>query len=131
MQLLHVSVRELCTLILQHDNTTWKSVGFLGKIFRGGQSNVSRNRGGSWVGAKASQVKIGQSSGGAKPFSGGGGGVKCPPLNLIKNLEMNITQYLYMSWVEVPAHTFSDCQSGMLLCKMLAKVGTCTSCLSG
>ena len=49
------------------------------KHFRGeGQSNVSRNRGGSWVGAKASQVKIGQSSGGggggggAKPFSGGG-----------------------------------------------------------
>ena len=39
------------------------------KNFQGGQSNVLRNRGGSWVGAKASQVKIGQSLG-----VGGGGG---------------------------------------------------------
>ena len=41
--------------------------------FSGG--NVSRNRGGSWVGAKASQVKA---QGGQNHFQGGGG-AKYPP----------------------------------------------------
>ena len=39
-------------LVREVEVSTSTSSVFLGKIFRGGQTNVSKNRGGSWVGAE-------------------------------------------------------------------------------
>ena len=63
-------------------------------LFSGGQTNVLRNKGGSWVGTKAFPVKIG--------LGGGGGGGQNAPIKLPKNpglVHQRVVLYAEVSFI--------------------------------